>query len=162
MATKTAIKIDLEQILLAKKAEQTRRDRAEVHETPSPVLEQSEASSDLSSDAAAAADHGIKEKLHKINPFHKKHKESLPEEEEPAQETTENSSTEHIEGIHVEQKGIKKPLLPMSLEANKMIADQAAERYVKREKKIQKACAKIDAGEKPLPPQQHQTCCVIL
>jgi hypothetical protein len=120
MASVSAIKANLEQVLLAKQAELTRVKRADITADP-------------------AGDKPVT----------------------PSEDTTENSSTE---GVHVHQRSVKKPLLPVSIEDNKIIADQAAKIYATREKQIQQACADLDEGKDPHATAaiEQSKCCVIL
>lgn len=63
-------------------------------------------------------------------------------------------------GNAVAQPGMRPPPIQPNM-LNEAMAKEAAKKFKKKEKRIQKACAALDAGE-PLPPKQAACCCVIL
>jgi hypothetical protein len=52
------------------------------------------------------------------------------------------------------------PLKPNML--NEQMAKEAAKTFKKKEKRIQAACAAVDAGQPLPPPPDKQACCIIL
>jgi hypothetical protein len=85
--------------------------------------------------------------------------ERQAEEAAPVQgNKTEASESSAASGVKPEL--LMRPPAPAPNMLNQEMAEAAAKKFKKKEKRIQRACAALDAGE-PLPPQQS-ACCVIL
>jgi hypothetical protein len=70
------------------------------------------------------------------------------------------------EGTYIKRSGMKPPA-PQPGMLNKEMAEAAAKIFKEKEKDIQEACAKVDAGEhkrlvEPTPTTQQRCGCIIL
>jgi hypothetical protein len=83
--------------------------------------------------------------------------ERQAEETAPLQ-SNKNKAPESSDAVKTEL--LMRPPAPAPNMLNQEMAEAAAKKFKKKEKRIQRACAALDAGE-PLPPQQS-ACCVIL
>jgi hypothetical protein len=67
-----------------------------------------------------------------------------------------NGLADETTGVRQEKKGFKPPTQPQANQLTKEMAEAAAKKYQKDQKKIQKACAQLDS-----PPRNTEkgTCC---
>jgi hypothetical protein len=68
-----------------------------------------------------------------------------------------NGLSNESSGVRVEQKGFKPPTQPQANMLTKEMAEAAAKKYKKDQKKIQKACAAVDPQTRNASPD-HKTC----
>jgi hypothetical protein len=85
--------------------------------------------------------------------------------ERPAEETApgaryDDNKAPESSPTEIKQQPLMRPPAPAPHMLNQEMAEAAAKKFKKKEKRIQRACAALDAGE-PLPPRQA-ACCVIL
>jgi hypothetical protein len=66
-----------------------------------------------------------------------------------------NGLADETTGVRQEKKGFKPPAQPQANQLTKEMAEAAAKKYQKDQKKIQKACAQLDAS----PEHTKGSCC---
>ena len=73
-----------------------------------------------------------------------------------------NGLSNESAGVRVEQKGYKPPTQPQANMLTKEMAEAAAKKYKKDQKKIQKACAAVDPQTRNTPPTTSKCSCIIM
>ena len=70
-----------------------------------------------------------------------------------------NGLSKESSGVRVEQKGFKPPTQPQANMLTKEMAEAAAKKYKKDQKKIQKACAAVDPQTRNTTETSSSECC---
>jgi hypothetical protein len=69
-----------------------------------------------------------------------------------------NGLSKESSGVRVEKKGFKPPTQPQPNMLTKEMAEAAAKKYKKDQKKIQKACAAVDPQTRNAPTTESSKC----